>query len=88
MERRTHATFKQRWPELDVIVTSPQLTFDAYPNDSISRDDVIHIMVGDLQRLVLYAEKGWSTPQIIPPQVMEADDRLVEAGYTRRLIRD
>ncbi|HVQ32225.1 MAG TPA: YdcF family protein, partial [Vicinamibacteria bacterium] len=46
MERRTYATFKQRWPELDVIVTSPQVSFDDYPNDAISRDDVIHIMVG------------------------------------------
>ena len=88
MERRTHATFEQRWPELDVIVTSPQITFDAYPNDAISRDDVIHIMVGDLQRLILYAERGWSTPQEIPPEVMEAYGRLVEAGYTGRLIRD
>jgi len=88
MERRTHATFKQRWPELEVIVTSPQIAFDAYPNDAISREDVIHIMVGDLQRLIVYAEKGWSAPQAIPPQVMEAFDRLVEAGYTRRLIRD
>jgi uncharacterized SAM-binding protein YcdF (DUF218 family) len=88
MERRTFATFKQRWPELDVIVTSPQVSFDDYPNDAISRDDVIHIMVGDLQRLILYAEKGWSIPQAIPPDVRVAFDRLVEAGYTRRLIRE
>jgi uncharacterized SAM-binding protein YcdF (DUF218 family) len=88
MERRTHATFKQRWPELDLIVTSPQISFDAYPTDTISREDVIHIMVGDFQRLVLYADKGWSVPQAIPRSAMEAFDRLVEAGYTRRLLRD
>ena len=88
MERRTYATFKQRWPELDVIVTSPQVSFDDYPNDAIRRDDVIHIMVGDLQRLILYAEKGWSIPQTIPADVRVAFDRLVEAGFTRRLIRD
>jgi len=86
MERRTHATFRQRWPELDVIVTSPQMGFDAYPNDAIGRDDVIHIMVGDLQRLILYAERGWSAPQEIPPDVIQAYQRLVEAGYTRRLV--
>ena len=88
MERRTYATFKQRWPELDVIVTSPQVSFDDYPNDAISRDDVIHIMVGDLQRLIVYAGKGWSIPQTIPADVRVAFDRLVEAGFTRRLIRD
>jgi len=86
MERRTLATFQKLWPQLRVIVTSPQIGFDAYPNDAISREDVIHIMVGDHQRLMLYAEKGWSTPQEIPPEVQEAFDRLVAAGYTKRLV--
>jgi uncharacterized SAM-binding protein YcdF (DUF218 family) len=86
MERRTHATFRTRWPELDVRVTSPQLEFDAYPNDGITREDVIHIMVGDFQRLIAYAERGWSEPQQIPPEVMAAYQGLVAAGYTRRLI--
>ena len=87
MERRTLATFQKLWPELEVIVTSPQIDFDAYPGQQVSRDDVIHIMVGDLQRLMLYAEKGWSAPQDIPPEVIEAYQRLVAAGYTRRLIK-
>jgi hypothetical protein len=86
MERRTLATFQQRWPELEVVVTSPQSSFDEYPNESISRDDVIYIMVGDLQRLVLYGEKGWSAPVELPPDVREAFLKLVEAGYTGRLI--
>ena len=86
MERRTLATFRQRWPELDVIVTSPTHDFDAYPNHAITKDDVIHIMVGDFQRLILYAERGWSAPQEIPPRVMAAYERLVAAGYSGRLV--
>jgi uncharacterized SAM-binding protein YcdF (DUF218 family) len=86
MERRTLATFRQNWPELDVIVTSPQIDFDDYPSESISRDEVIHIMMGDLQRLIVYAERGWSAPQEIPREVMDAYERLLAAGYTRRLI--
>ena len=86
MERRTHATFQQRWPEVEVIVTSPQIAFDDYPNRDITRDDVIHIMLGDLQRLVVYAQKGWSSPQDVPLEVMAAFHRLVTAGYTRRLL--
>jgi uncharacterized SAM-binding protein YcdF (DUF218 family) len=86
MERRTLATFQQRWPELDVAVTSPQIEFDAYPNDLITREDVIHIMVGDFQRLLLYAQRGWSAPHEVPPEVMQAYERLVEAGYRGRLI--
>jgi uncharacterized SAM-binding protein YcdF (DUF218 family) len=88
MERRTLATFAARWPELDVRVTSPQLSFDAYAQGEIRRDDVIHIMVGDLQRLVVYGRKGWSTPQEIPTEVQEAYEGLVAAGYTRRLLKE
>jgi uncharacterized SAM-binding protein YcdF (DUF218 family) len=88
MERRTHATFGKRWPEVEVIVTSPQLDFDAYPNDEITREDVIHIMVGDLQRILLYGDKGWQVPQEVPPHVRDAYQGLVAGGYTRRLIPD
>jgi uncharacterized SAM-binding protein YcdF (DUF218 family) len=86
MERRTLATFQSRWPELDVLVTSPQIPFHAYPNDDITRDDVIHIMVGDFQRLMLYARRGWSAPQTIPDDVMDAYQDLIAAGYTSRLL--
>jgi len=86
MERRTLATFRTLWPELDVIVTSPQMDFDAYPNAQITQDDVIHIMVGDFQRLMLYAKKGWSAAQEIPDEVMDAYQDLVAAGYTGRLL--
>ena len=88
MERRTLATFTQRWPQLEVVVTSPQIGFDAYPTGEIRKDDVIDIMVGDLQRLLVYARKGWSAPQDVPAEVMEAYERLVAAGYTRRMIRE
>ena len=30
MERRSYATFRQVWPEIDPIVTSPQVSFDEY----------------------------------------------------------
>ena len=86
MERRTHATFRRHWPELDVIVTSPRLAFDDYARGSILPDDLVHIMVGDLQRLIVYGERGWSARQEVPPDVMAAYQRLVAAGYTRRLL--
>jgi uncharacterized SAM-binding protein YcdF (DUF218 family) len=88
MERRTLATFQQRWPELEVAVTSPQIDFESYPSADISKEDVIHIMVGDLQRLIVYGRKGWSVPQDVPPAVMGAYEQLVAAGYTGRLLPD
>jgi uncharacterized SAM-binding protein YcdF (DUF218 family) len=85
MERRTWATFRKQWPEIDLVVTSPRLDYDAYPSAEIARDDVIQIMVGDLQRIRLYAERGYQIPQEIPAPVLQAYERLVAAGYDRRL---
>jgi uncharacterized SAM-binding protein YcdF (DUF218 family) len=86
MERRALATFAARWPELDVRVTSPQIGYDDYPTVNIARENDIHIMVGDFQRLLVYAERGWQTPQQVPDEVRAAFERLVAAGYTRHLI--
>jgi uncharacterized SAM-binding protein YcdF (DUF218 family) len=86
MERRTFATFRKRWPEVDVIVTSPQLDFDAYPTAEIEKDKVINVMVGDLQRIMVYGQAGYQIPQAVPPNVMQAYERLIELGYTGHLI--
>ncbi|MEK7187278.1 MAG: YdcF family protein [Patescibacteria group bacterium] len=86
MERRAYATFKRNWPEKEVIVTSPPIPFEEYPDHLRSREDVINIMVGDLQRIKLYAEKGFQIPQEVPTDVWEAYERLIELGYTKQMI--
>ncbi len=88
MERRAYATFKKLWPEKEVMVTSPQLSFEQYPDETKPKEVVIGIMVGDLQRIKLYAEKGFQIEQEIPDEVWEAYERLVELGYTHQLITD
>jgi hypothetical protein len=57
-----------------------------YTNNSLSVDDVISIMVGDLQRIRVYAEKDFQIPQEIPPEVWSAYEELVRSGYDRHLI--
>jgi uncharacterized SAM-binding protein YcdF (DUF218 family) len=90
MERRSYATFKQRWPEKDVVVTSPQVSFDEYlnrySNKALSSDDVVAIMVGDLQRIRVYAERGFQIAQDVPEDVWQAFEELVRAGYDRFLV--
>jgi uncharacterized SAM-binding protein YcdF (DUF218 family) len=90
MERRAYATFKNYWPEPRVVVTSPQVTFDeyleGYSNRALTEDDVVGIMVGDLQRVRLYPERGFQIPQEIPADVWDAYEELVRAGYDKYLI--
>jgi len=91
MERRSFATFRKVWPEKEVLVTSPQVSFDeyldGYANKELSKDDVISIMVGDLQRIKLYAQKGFQIHQEIPDDVWSAYEELVRAGYDQRLVK-
>jgi len=86
MERRTLATFEKNWPEKNFVVTSPQITFENYPTADIPLEKVIHIMVGDLQRIRIYPEKGFQTYQEIPAGVWLAYERLVSLGFTQQLI--
>jgi uncharacterized SAM-binding protein YcdF (DUF218 family) len=90
MERRSNATFKKVWPDQDVIVTSPRVSFDEYlgmySNAALTPDDVIGIMVGDLQRIQLYPGRGFQIPQDIPAEVLEAYAELVAAGYDQYLV--
>jgi uncharacterized SAM-binding protein YcdF (DUF218 family) len=90
MERRSYATFRKVWPEPQVRVTSPQVSMDeylrGYSHGSLSADDVISIMVGDLQRIRVYAERGFQIPQDVPDHVWSAYEELVRAGYDQRLV--
>jgi len=87
MERRSFATAKNYWPDVSFSTSSPPLPFDNYPNEKISMDEMIHIMVGDCQRIMLYPELGYQIPQAIPENVTAAYQNLIEAGYTNQLVQ-
>ncbi|MFP4095653.1 MAG: YdcF family protein [Cyclobacteriaceae bacterium] len=91
MERRAYATFKKHFPDKECLISSPPLSFEDYciaDDPEISHERVIHLMVGDLQRLWIYAEKGFQIPQEIPAQVMLAYEKLVSLGYTEHLVEE
>ena len=91
MERRSYATFRKFWPEKEVVVTSPQVSFTnylaEYTNRALSAADVVGIMVGDLQRIKVYPELGFQIEQEIPDDVWQAFEQLVRAGYDKYLIQ-
>lgn len=88
MERRSFATFKKHWPEKDLLVTSPQLSFEAYPTAEISLEKVINIMVGDLQRIKIYPSKGFQIEMNIPDDIWAAYELLLASGFDKHLAKD
>jgi len=87
-QRRMYATIRKRWPEVDVVVTSPQLTFEQYLTNYYTREKVINNVVGDLQRIKLYSKAGFQISQDIPDDVWKAYEELVKLGYDKQLSKE
>ena len=89
MERRVYAAMKVYWPEAELIITSPQLDLDEYIARSmaqgLSEQAVIDVIVGDFQRMEVYAQRGYQIPQAIPDELRRCFDELVAAGCTASL---
>ncbi|MEU8003906.1 YdcF family protein [Catellatospora sp. NPDC049111] len=84
-QRRAYATCKKVWPEVDVVCRSRSLLLDDYVASIGDAKKVVDMLVGDTQRIEVYAERGFAIAQPIPSEVRAAFVRLVAAGYTSRL---
>lgn len=85
-QRRAYATCKRIWPEVDVVCASNPLAIDDYVRSIGDPRRVVDMLVGDTQRIEMYAERGFAIPQEMPDEVRAAFERLVAAGYTSRLV--
>jgi uncharacterized SAM-binding protein YcdF (DUF218 family) len=88
MQRRVWATMAVEWPEMPATLASPEMTLDEYFTSELTPEKIINIMMGDLQRIWIYARKGWSAPQRLPVEVREAYRSLVALGFTKHLIAE
>ena len=91
MERRLRAAMQVYWPDVQAIYTSPRVTLEEHiahaERIGMTEKGVIETIVGDIQRMELYAIKGYQAPVEIPSEVWEAYRTLVEAGYTGQLAK-
>jgi uncharacterized SAM-binding protein YcdF (DUF218 family) len=86
MERRAFATALATWSDVHIIVASPDLDFDTYPNDVVSSELLINMVVGDTQRLMIFSESAHVPKQDFSNEVVEAYNRLIELGYNKQVI--
>jgi uncharacterized SAM-binding protein YcdF (DUF218 family) len=81
MARRAYATAAKQRSDIKWTVSTPDIEFEKYSNDEIPLRRMISLMVGDLQRLVVYAEQGFQIPQEIPDETWASYEFLRDAGY-------
>ena len=91
MERRIASAMGVYWPELHFSVTCPQVTIPEYlrraQEQGISENASISVIVGDFQRIELYAKLGYQLPQEIPQEAWDAFHALVAMGYDKQLAK-
>ena len=91
MERRIMSAMGVYWPEQSFSVTSPQVTIPYYleraKQQGMTENASVSVIVGDFQRIELYAKLGYQLPQYIPPEAWEAYHTLVAMGFDKQLAK-
>ena len=99
MERRSVATFQRQWgdgPLPELFASSPPLSFEEYTaaadgaaGGGLPRETTVGVMVGDTQRLRVYAQppaRDFQAPVAVPDAVWAAYELLVRRGYTMNVL--
>ncbi|MEV4949586.1 YdcF family protein [Streptomyces sp. NPDC053755] len=87
-ERRAYATARKLWPEVEIVSASSPMTLQDYVDSIGDVRMVIDMLVGALQRLLIYPDQGFMISQHVPSEVIDAYERLCRGGFTSRLLRD
>ncbi|MGP5696473.1 YdcF family protein [Brachybacterium alimentarium] len=85
-QRRAYATARKIWPELDLTCSSHAQSLEEYIAAIGDSAIVLNMLVGDTQRIWVYADANFAMPQKIDPNTYAAYIRLVEEGFTNRLV--
>jgi uncharacterized SAM-binding protein YcdF (DUF218 family) len=85
-ERRAYATARKLWPEVEIVSASAPMTLDEYVDSIGDAHLVIDMLVGALQRLLIYPEQGFMISQSVPDDVLKAYGRLCDEGFSSRLL--
>ncbi|WP_317932453.1 YdcF family protein [Halioxenophilus sp. WMMB6] len=83
---RVAATFLKHHPVQPFHLVSPAVDYSGYATDAGAREQARAMMVGEIDRLLVYPARGWQELVAIPEAVVEAYQVLHQAGYRRYLV--
>ncbi|MEU3031240.1 YdcF family protein [Streptomyces incarnatus] len=87
-ERRAYATACKLWPDVEWMSASTPMTLREYIDSIGDARLVIDMLVGSLQRLLIYPAQEFMISQDVPADVIRAYERLASDGFTSRLLAD
>lgn len=85
-ERRSYAMMRKLWAEVDVVCASTHVGLEEYADSIGDARMVIDMIVGTLQRVLVFPSLGLAIKQDVPGVVVTAFERLCVEGFTSRLM--
>ncbi|MCL6736897.1 YdcF family protein [Streptomyces neyagawaensis] len=85
-ERRSYAMMRKLWPGVDVVSASTPMALKEYADFIGDARMVIDMIVGALQRVLVFPGWGLAIDQDVPAPVVVAYERLCADGFTSRLL--
>lgn len=93
MGRRIRAALDRQWADagmrflISPETTTPEEHLRRLTASGITEEEAVSNIVGDFQRMDLYARLGYQAPRHIPPAAWTAFETLVKMGYGKYVIR-
>lgn len=78
---------KRKKPACKKMQADAVFCSDVHTRQGVTENASISVIVGDFQRMELYAQKGWQLPRRISEEAWEAFRQLVAMGYDRQLAK-
>ena len=85
---RVKLTAEVQWPEIKAMVSCPDIEFPTGVSNIIGIWGVIHEMVGDIERIQKYPDRGYQAPHLLPDNILRNWEYLVDQGFTHHLMSD
>ena len=85
-KRRVLATAQHQWPEVVWYIDGPALSFEDYVTDDVVDQQMVELLVGEVDRLLLYPGMGHIQPQDLPPFLLASFNSLCGMGLTRHRV--
>lgn len=87
-QRRTLSAAKARIKNKEISITSPNKTFSQFIeklNNSTEEEQyrIISVIVGDIQRLIIFPQLGWQTENEVPEIIIADYYKLKKLGYNK-----
>jgi len=87
MAKRAWSTGTAQWSDVRWSVDAPPLSLSEYLGPDTPLEQELELMVGDFQRLKVYAKRGFQAPVQLPETMWTVYRRLAADGYDKYVIR-